>query len=256
MEKKEEQHRSRWKCTVAYDGTSYHGFQYQPKEASVQEQIEKALTRIHKAPVTIFGSGRTDGGVHAQGQVFHFDSSLQLRPNDWLRAINTYLPLDIRIREVEEATLDFHARYDARKKEYRYQIYRSPLEDPMKRLYWMHIRYSLDVEQMRKAAELFLGEHDFTGFSSSKSAVKSRVRTIYRLEIEQRELEDGDELILICEGNGFLYNMVRIIAGTLIDVGRGRRSLEQVKRALVEKNRAFAGKLAPAHGLFLWRVDY
>lgn len=251
-----EQQSNRVKCIVAYDGTNYHGFQSQPKEPSIQEEIEKALARIHKSPITVFGSGRTDAGVHARGQVIHFDSPLQMEPSAWNRALNTYLPADIRIRSTEQVPPDFHARYDVVKKEYRYQIYHSRIPDPSRRLYWLQVRYAIDIERMKEAANLFLGEHDFTAFTSGKSKVRSKVRTIYRLELEQNSVAEGEELTLICEGNGFLYNMVRIMAGTILDVGRGKRTLEHVQRALQEKDRAQAGILAPAHGLYLWQVDY
>ncbi|GAA0381180.1 tRNA pseudouridine(38-40) synthase TruA [Bacillus horti] len=247
---------NRFKCTVSYDGTHYHGFQIQTNALSVQEKLEQALKRMHNEPVAVVGSGRTDAGVHARGQVFHFDSPLEIRMDKWTLALNSYLPKDIRIQSTEPIHADFHARHDVTRKQYRYHIYRSRLENPNRRLYWAHVPYGLDMDAIRAAAKVLEGEHDFTAFSSAKSDANHRVRTIKRLDIEERKVEDGEEIVLICEGNGFLYNMVRIIAGTLIDVGRGRSSIEQVQQALKLKERRLAGKTAPAHGLNLWWVAY
>jgi len=238
--------------TVAYDGTHYAGFQVQPNAPTIQQSIEKALERIHKKPIKIFGSGRTDAGVHAKGQVFHFETELEIAESNWTRAINANLGRDIRILETVEAPLDFHARYSVKKKEYRYFLHRGAVENPFRRLYTYHIPRTLDMELIQQATQLFIGEHDFTAFSSAKSNVQNKVRTIYRLEV----VPMGDELIVICEGNGFLYNMVRIIVGTLIEVGLGNISLEHIQEAFITKNRKLVGVSAPPQGLFLWKVTY
>ncbi|WP_025028078.1 tRNA pseudouridine(38-40) synthase TruA [Caldalkalibacillus mannanilyticus] len=242
----------KYKCTVAYDGTNYAGFQHQQNALSIQEAIEKALYKLHQTPVKIFGSGRTDAGVHARGQVFHFESELAIQESNWTRAINALLSPDIRIQHTEKVDLDFHARHDVLKKEYRYFLHLSRTEDPFKRLYQYRVSYDLDFAAMLEAARLFLGEHDFTAFCSKRTTVRSRIRTIYRLDLEKH----GDKLVLICEGNGFLFNMVRIITGTLIAVGRKRLSYAQVKQALETLDRSLVGPTAPPHGLFLWKVSY
>jgi tRNA pseudouridine38-40 synthase len=242
----------RYKCTVAYDGSAYHGFQLQLNAFTVQEALEKALSTMHKQPRKIYGSGRTDAGVHAKGQVFHFDSELDIEPERWTRAFNTILKRDIRILETVKVEPNFHARFNVRKKEYRYFIQTSPIEDPFRRLYAYHVHQALNLTAMQEAAQSFLGEHDFTAFSSAKSEKKNRVRTIYRLEL----IPSDDEIMVICEGNGFLYNMVRIMVGTLIEIGQGKKEVEQVQQALIEKDRNLVGQTVPAHGLTLWQVTY
>jgi tRNA pseudouridine38-40 synthase len=242
----------KFKCTVAYDGTAYSGFQTQINAISVQDCIEKSLEKIHKRPVKIYGSGRTDAGVHAKGQVFHFESELAISPARWTKALNVHLKRDIRILDTEEVDSHFHARYDVVKKEYRYYVYFNKIEDPFRRLYSYHVPQPINMDMMERAACLFIGEHDFTAFSSLKTTVHDKVRTIYHLDLVLK----GNELTVICEGNGFLYNMVRMIVGTLVAVGRGRFSLSEIKEALTSQNRRFVGPTAPPHGLFLWKVTY
>jgi tRNA pseudouridine38-40 synthase len=242
----------RYKCTVAYDGSKYHGFQIQENAYTVQEALEKALSKIHKKPMKLTGSGRTDAGVHARGQVFHFDSELKIHPHRWTRALNAILNRDIRILETIEVHPDFHARYDVRKKEYRYFIQTCKIADPFRHLHTYHVPQRLDLTTMQGAAELFLGEHDFTAFSSIKTKVNEKVRIIHRFEIIPSE----HEIMVICEGNGFLYNMVRIMVGTLLDIGQGKKDVQQVQQAFIKKDRNLAGKTAPAHGLVLWKVTY
>jgi tRNA pseudouridine38-40 synthase len=244
--------RKRFKCTVAYDGTNYAGFQIQQNAFTVQEAIEQALSKIHGYPVKITGSGRTDAGVHAKGQVFHFESELAIKESNWVRAINANLKSDIRIVDATEVHSYFHARYDVKKKEYRYYLYMNRMEDPFRRYYMHHIRHTLDLELVEQTALLFLGEHDFTAFSSIRSTVRSKVRTIYRLDIVPR----NDEIEFICEGNGFLFNMVRIIVGSLIAVGSNKRTFSQIEEALTTQNRKLVGPTAPPHGLYLWKVSY
>jgi len=242
----------KYKCIVAYDGTNYSGFQIQPNALTIQESIENALYKIHRRPVKIFGSGRTDAGVHSRGQVFHFESELDIQESNWTRALNAQLRPDIRIQSTSKVPNEFHARLDVVKKEYRYFLHLSKQEDPFKRLYQYRVPYSLDVQAMQKASQLLVGEHDFTAFCSSRTTVLSKVRTIYRLDV----IEEGEDIVFICEGNGFLFNMVRIIVGTLIEVGRHRISEEQIKKALKTMDRSLAGFTAPAHGLFMWKVTY
>ncbi|MCF6411822.1 tRNA pseudouridine(38-40) synthase TruA [Alkalihalobacillus sp. EGI L200015] len=239
--------------TVSYDGTGFSGYQIQPDQRTVQGTIEQVLQRMHKGEVIrTVASGRTDAGVHGVGQVIHFDTPLSIEPAAWKRALNTLLPPDIRIQSIAEENPDFHARFDVEAKEYRYRILRKSDEDVFRRNYTYHFPYELDLIGMRAAAELLAGEHDFTSFSSAKTEVLDRIRTIHKLDFE----EAGDELVISVEGNGFLYNMVRIIVGTLLEVGTGQRQAEDVIRILETKDRNAAGKTAPSHGLYLWKVTY
>lgn len=243
----------RFKATISYDGSGFSGYQVQPAGRTVQGEIESILKRIHKGKdIRIAASGRTDAGVHAVGQVFHFDSPLLLDPENWKNALNAQLPEDIYVKEVNEASPGFHARFDAIKKEYRYRLLRSKEKDVFRRHYAYHYPHFLCTEKIKEAMKAFLGTHDFTSFSSAKSTVEDRVRTIYELEL----LEEKDEWIFRIVGNGFLYNMVRIIVGTLLDVGQGKATADDVKAMLLAQNRSLAGKTAPAHGLYLYKVTY
>ncbi|WLD93560.1 tRNA pseudouridine(38-40) synthase TruA [Alkalihalobacillus sp. AL-G] len=238
---------------ISYDGTGFSGYQVQPKQRTVQGELEKVLRRIHKGEyVKTTASGRTDAGVHAVGQVFHFDTGLSIEPGGWIRALNAQLPSDIRIVSMGNVHSDFHARFDVTEKEYRYRIFNGEHSHVFRRNYTYHIPYALDVEAMKQATSYFVGTHDFTSFCSTKSVVKNRVRTIYKLDL----VEDADELVVIVKGNGFLYNMVRIIVGTLLDVGSGRITADILPPMMEAKDRNAAGKTAPAHGLYLWHVSY
>ncbi|MCP3029597.1 tRNA pseudouridine(38-40) synthase TruA [Halobacillus sp. A5] len=244
----------RIKCTVQYDGTRYAGYQVQSNGNTVQEELEKALTKIHKGrKVKVTASGRTDSGVHARGQVIHFDTDLTIPAPNWKRALDTILPPDIHITEAEQAAKDFHARYDTTGKEYRYFVWNSREPDIFRRNFSYHIKMPLNLDAMRKACRIIEGEHDFTSFCASRSDVKgSKVRTIHHSTIEK----NGAVLIFIFKGSGFLYNMVRILTGTLLEVGRGEREPEDLKAIIEALDREAAGKTAPPHGLFLWKVDY
>ncbi len=238
---------------LSYDGTGFSGYQIQPDQRTVQGTLEKVLQQMHKGEaIKTTASGRTDTGVHAVGQVFHFDTPLSIASDAWKRALNTLLPDDIRLVAMEEADPEFHARFDVVAKEYRYRILRSENGDVFKRNYTYHFPYEMDVERMREAALFLIGEHDFTSFCSAKTEVVDKVRTVHRLEIE----ETGDELVVSIEGNGFLYNMVRIIVGTLLEIGSGKKRTEDVPEMLAAKDRDAAGKTAPGHGLYLWKVLY
>lgn len=242
----------KWKALVAYDGTDYAGFQKQPNAPTIQGELEAILMRMHRDEIQVIGSGRTDAGVHAKGQVIHFESDLQLKPAEWQRALNAQLPEAIRILSVEQAAPDFHARYSACGKEYRYFIDRSAVRNPFLRRYSMHMPYPLDVKRMGEAAQLLKGTHDFSAFSSARTAVKNKIRTIEKLTVHTR----GKVMVIRCLGDGFLYNMVRIIVGTLLEVGQGRKSLVDIEQALKEGDRTLTGPTAPAEGLFLWKVFY
>ncbi|WP_071396689.1 tRNA pseudouridine(38-40) synthase TruA [Bacillus tuaregi] len=243
----------RYKCTISYDGTMFSGYQVQPNNRTVQSEIEAALEKLHKGnPVRITSSGRTDAGVHARGQVIHFDSPLQIPEDRWVKALHSLLSDEIAVRKVEKAAPDFHARFDAKGKEYRYYVRMSDARDPFTRHYQYQYGYGLDIDQMKAAAAQLIGTHDFTSFCSAKTEVDDRVRTIHLIDIEQ----DGERLMFRFAGNGFLYNMVRILVGTLLEAGRGMHQPEDMKRILFGKDRSLAGKTAPAHGLYLWEVYY
>lgn len=244
----------RVKATVAYDGTNFSGYQLQPGMRTVQLEIDKALVKIHKdKTVHSVASGRTDAGVHANGQVIHFDTSLTLPVDRWKIALNVLLPTDIRIVQVEYVDEDFHARYSATGKTYAYKWSTAEVQSPFARNYAVHLERSQpDIGKMQEAAQHFIGTHDFTSFCSSKTATPNRVRTVRALTLTKQ----GDVLTMTIEGDGFLYNMVRTIAGMLLAIGRGWRSPEEVKEILALKDRQAAGKTAPAHGLYLEHVTY
>lgn len=245
----------RLKAIIMYDGYGFAGYQVQPNARTVQLELERVLTKMHKGTIVrVVASGRTDAGVHAIGQVIHFDTDLQFPIERWQRALNVQLPGDIRVVSVEEVSNDFHARYGTTGKVYRYKWGLGDVESPFKRHYVVYMPgANPDIERMREAAQAFLGTHDFTSFCSARTEVIDRVRTIKRLELI--ESEQG-ELHMVIEGDGFLYNMVRIIAGNLWEVGIGRREPGDMVLMLAAMDRKKAGKTAPAHGLYLESVFY
>ena len=218
----------------------------------MQQVIEEALTKLTRARVVIAGASRTDAGVHALGQTAHFDTESRIPPDKYAFALNTMLPADIRIRKSEAVSEDFHARFSNKGKRYRYLIYQSPHAGALNRNTHAHVIYPLDDEKMRRELTALIGTHDFAAFAASGSVVKDTVRTIYSASLTRR----GDELELLVEGSGFLYNMVRIIAGTLISVGAGRLEEGAFARAIQSGNRLDLGVTAPAHGLTLMEVYY
>ncbi len=245
---------NRVKAIVAYDGTAFEGYQSQPGKRTVQSEIDKALVKIHKNErAHAVASGRTDAGVHANGQVIHFDTPLTLPPDRWQMALNVLLPTDIRIVGVSYVDEHFHARYSAVGKTYRYKWSYAEVHSPFERNYSVHLgRWRPDIEKMQEAAQQLIGTHDFTSFCSAKTATSNRVRTVRELTVERR----GEELVMTIEGDGFLYNMVRTIAGMLLAVGIGWNTASDVKRILELRDRQAAGKTAPAHGLYLENVTY
>ncbi|HEU5139029.1 MAG TPA: tRNA pseudouridine(38-40) synthase TruA [Bacillales bacterium] len=244
---------SRLKCEVSYDGTEFSGWQVQPNGRTVQGVIEAALQDIHKGrQVRISASGRTDAGVHARAQIFHFDSELKIPEEGWRKALNGLLPDDVVIQKVQKVSSAFHARFDVAKKEYRYRLLPTSDFDIFRRRYIHHFPYQLDQASVCEAAKFLVGEHDFTSFCAANTDVKNKVRTLETLDIHY----EGDELVFRLVGNGFLYQMVRIIVGTLIEVGRGKRSAVDVSRVLAERDRTQAGPTAPGKGLVLWEVTY
>ncbi|WP_070329233.1 tRNA pseudouridine(38-40) synthase TruA [Exiguobacterium aurantiacum] len=240
----------RVKLTIAYDGTNYAGYQVQPNGNTVQAEVETVLAKMHGQAVKVVASGRTDARVHAKGQVIHFDTHLSMPADRFVKALNAMLPDDILVCSAEEVDASFHARYGAKRKEYRYFI-RTDV-DPFRRHHAVTVTYALDRERMRQALRSLVGTHDFTSFSVTKSEVVDRVRTIYEAEL----VEAGDEMYFRFVGSGFLYNQVRIMVGTLMEVGRGKYEPADVSRMLAAKDRRSAGITAPPHGLYLWNVNY
>lgn len=237
---------------VEYDGTNYAGWQRQSNAMTVQEKLERAVLRLTGEEVCVSGASRTDAGVHALGQSAHFDTQSRIPAEKFSFALNTMLPPDIRVVRSEEVSMAFHARFSGRGKRYRYLIHAAPHAGALNRLTHAHVIYPLDVEKMRAEAQSLVGTHDFAAFAASGSVVKDTVRTIWRADVERH----GAEICLIVEGNGFLYNMVRIIAGTLIGVGSGKLAPGAIKRAIESGSRLDLGITAPAHGLTLMEVFY
>ena len=242
----------RIKLLVSYDGTNYCGWQVQPNGITVQEVIEKAIFCTTGEMVRVTGSGRTDAGVHAQGQIAHFDTLSTIPPQKFYKAINVHLPSDIRILSSEQADDNFHACLNAKKKTYAYSFYFSETELPLKERYAVKADRTPDFEKMKRAAEILVGEHDFKGFCASGSGAKTTVRTVYGIDINA----DQNDFIILVSGNGFLYNMVRIIAGTLLAVGYGEITEEDVKTALSKGERINKVKTLPAKALCLMKVEY
>ncbi|WP_461812622.1 tRNA pseudouridine(38-40) synthase TruA [Faecalimonas sp.] len=242
----------RVKLTIAYDGTNYCGWQIQPNGITIEEVVNKALRKLTGENITVIGASRTDSGVHAMGNVAVFDTETTIPPERIAMAVNRILPEDIVVVKSEEVALDFHPRYCDCEKTYEYHIVNTRTLIPTKRLTNYFVSYELDIEKMRKGAAYLLGEHDFASFCNIKTDVENTVRTVKELEI----LKNNEEITIRISGNGFLYNMVRIIVGTLIRVGRGFYQPEQVKEILEAKNRKVAGVTAPPHGLMLMEIRY
>ena len=245
---------TRLKATISYDGTHFAGYQVQPGERTVQLEIEKVLEKMHKgAHVKIIASGRTDARVHATGQTIHFDTPLSIPADKFMKALNVQLPRDIRVLHVEEVADDFHARYDVVGKRYRYIWDCGAVQSPFRRHYTVETNgVKPDVQAMEQAAHAIMGTYDFSCFCASNTSVVDKVRTIHDLQFAWH----GNELHMTITGNGFLYNMVRIIAGTLWEVGIGKRQADSLAAVIASKERKQAGKTAPAHGLYLEEVFY
>jgi tRNA pseudouridine38-40 synthase len=240
-------------CTISYDGTGFSGYQVQPAKRTVQGELEKALEKLNKGiRVRVSASGRTDAGVHARGQVIHFDTTLEIEPARWQIALNSLLPDDIAVLSIDIAKPDFHARFDAVGKEYRYFMLLSKHRDPFQRNYAYQFPYELNYDAMREASKQLLGTHNFTSFCSAKTEVEDKVRTLKEIDF----YEENGLLVFRFVGDGFLYNMVRILVGTLLEVGTGKRDPGSMPHLLVQQDRTLAGKTAPGQGLYLWKVFY
>ena len=241
------------KLTIEYDGKEFNGWQKQPKKLNIQGEIERAIGEITGEENDLIGSGRTDAGVHSLGQVANFKTESTLPVEKFPIAINTKLKKSIRIIKAEEVDEAFHSRYSVHSKRYRYTINNSEYESALYRNMECHIPQKLDIKKMQKAVKYFEGEHDFKAFKASGTSSKSSVRTIYKAEVIKGE---NSRIYIELTGNGFLYNMVRIIAGTLVDVGLGKIEPEDINNIIEEKDRSKAGKTLPAAGLCLMEVSY
>ncbi len=244
------------KLTIAYDGTDYVGWQVQPNGVSVQQRLEEAWLSATGEQLRITASGRTDSGVHARGQVCSLTTESQLSNRDLVRALNALSPEDIAVLKVEDAAAGFHAIRDATEKTYGYQIQYGYILDPLRRRECWFVTKTLDVDAMRKAARFLIGQHDFTSFQSVGAERLSAIRNVTRLDIESRDDSMRPELTIWIAADGFLYNMVRRIVGTLVRVGRGTEKPEWVQWVLDKKDGSLSGQTAPAHGLFLDHVQY
>ena len=240
------------KVLTAYRGTNYHGFQRQNNALTVQAVLEKAVSKVLNEPVTIIGCSRTDTGVHANEFCFNVKTESNIRNIGFCRGVNGELPDDVSILSCEDVSLDFHARYDCKGKEYIYRMHCSESKDPFGTDLAYHYRRKFDVEAARRAAAHLVGTHDFASFCADCTSVSTTVRTIYSLDIEN----NGTSVIILVKGDGFLYNMIRIISGTLMDVSEGRISPDDIPAILEARDRLKAGRTAMAHGLYLNKVYY
>lgn len=247
-----EQSKKRVRLTVAYDGTNYHGWQIQNNGITIESELNRCLTDLLKEPIEVIGASRTDSGVHALGNIAVFDTVNRMPAEKISYALNQRLPEDIRIQKSEEVEPDWHPRHCESRKTYEYRIYRGQFPMPTKRLYSLFSYHKYDVIKMREAAAYLEGEHDFKSFCQTGAQVETTVRTIYSVEV----MEQAEDLVIRICGNGFLYNMVRIIAGTLMEIGQGRREPRDIIRILEAKDRGTAGPTAPAHGLMLVKYEF
>ncbi|MBF0715233.1 tRNA pseudouridine(38-40) synthase TruA [Gemelliphila palaticanis] len=237
-----------------YDGTNYHGFQIQSNHLTVQEVIEKSLKKIHKGlDIRIHMSGRTDSGVHAYCQPIHFDTHLSISNEGWIRSVNAYLPKDVRIIDaINLGNSDFHVRFNSVEKTYEYKLFIGRYVDPFLVNYVGHYPLKFDYNKAKECIPYFLGTHDFSSFCSKNSSIENKIRTIHNFKIEQ----SGNLVTFEITGDGFLYNMVRIIVGTIIDVAHGKYDKEYIKYIFQRRDRSLAGKRADASGLYLKSIKY
>ncbi|MGD0844754.1 MAG: tRNA pseudouridine(38-40) synthase TruA [Geobacteraceae bacterium] len=240
------------KLTIAYDGTSYAGWQIQSNGLAIQQVLEEALAKILGAPVRLYSSGRTDAGVHAEGMVAVFKTDRDIPLTAFSDGLNSHLPPDIAVRDAEEASPEFDPRRDAKGKHYRYTILNTPRRSPLCRLYAWHLKGSLDIAAMRKAAMLMVGEKDFASFRTSGCAARTTVRNVFSVDITSK----GELILIDVKGSGFLRNMVRIMVGTLVEVGQGKTPMVAIPALFNGKKEATAGMTAPPQGLSLVEVYY
>ena len=237
---------------VAYDGTDYCGWQVQPNGVTIEQRLNEALTDLLGEPISVIGASRTDAGVHSLGNVAIFDTNTRMPADKICFALNQRLPEDIVVQSSKEVSEDFHPRYVKGTKTYEYRILNRKMPDPTKRRDTYHYYYDLDVDKMQQAASYLEGEHDFSSFCAAKAQVKTKVRTIYSAKVYKQ----GDVITIRLEGNGFLYNMVRIVAGTLIKIGAGEIEPDKMIDIIEGADRELAGPTAPAHGLTMIGIKY
>jgi tRNA pseudouridine38-40 synthase len=246
----------KFKLIIAYDGTNYEGWQVQKTGLGVQQKIEEALARLFPGVARVHSSSRTDTGVHALGMVAHVEipkAQFKMPVVKLALAINAHLPEDVRVMSASRCAPEFHARFDATGKQYRYFVWNHRATNPLLRGQAWHVPQPLDLPAMRKAAPLFLGKHDFRSFAANRNyEMESTVRTLLRCEIKR----NGPLLTFLIEGDGFLYKMCRGVVGTLVQTGQGKISVGEIKHILTQRDRRVAGMTAPAHGLVLWKVFY
>lgn len=238
--------------TVAYDGTDFFGYQIQPNLRTVELELENALFKLLGKETKTIASGRTDSGVHALNQKVQFDTNSTIPPEKYVGALNALLPSDVKVISSKKVSDSFNARYSAKTKTYKYSLYFSNFENPLLNRYKTLQKFPLDYDKMKSACKVIEGEHDFKCFLSSGSSVKDTIRTIYSIKMVKR----GRLLDFYVKGNGFLYNMVRIVVGSLIAVGENRLTVEEIERAIKTGDRKLAGKTMPAKGLTLYSVSY
>ncbi len=240
------------KLTIEYDGKDFNGWQKQPTKLNIQGEIERAIEQITGEKVDLIASGRTDAGVHSLGQIANFKTESKLPIEKFPVALNSKLKKSIRIQNAEEVEENFHSRYSCKQKTYRYIINNSKEGSAIYRNLEYHMPIKLDIKSMEKAIKYFEGEHDFKGFKASGTSSKNSVRKIYKAEIKK----DGDRILIELTGSGFLYNMVRIIAGTIVEVGLGKIKPEDIPDIIESKDRTKAGKTLPPYALYLVKVEY
>lgn len=240
------------KLTLEYDGTNYYGWQKQKNMKTIQGELEEAIYTVTKEQCEVTGSSRTDAGVHAKGFVANFKTNTKVPPNKFREALNVKLPNDIVVIKSEQVEEDFHARYCAKGKIYEYYILNSDVPSALMRNTVYHYKYNLDIEAMKVAAKQFIGTHDFAAFKTQGSSVKGTIRTIFDVKVEKKE----NIIKISVSGDGFLYNMVRIIVGTLINVGRGKTNPNNITTIINKKDRQLAGDCVPPNGLLLKEVFY
>ncbi|MCX7919177.1 MAG: tRNA pseudouridine(38-40) synthase TruA [bacterium] len=240
------------KLTIEYDGTNYCGWQIQPQQMSIQKVLEKTLQQILNHPVKLIVAGRTDAGVHALNQIANFKTHSRIPTQNLIRAMNTLLPNDIAVKDAVEVPHSFNARRDAKWRIYQYRILNRQIPDVFNHNFVYHYPYKINIHRMRQAAKYFIGTHDFTAFNASPSIMKHSFRTIKKLTIKR----EHDWIYITIQGNAFVHNMVRIMVGTLLQVGRGKLEPEDVRAIIQSKQRKRAGMTVPAQGLFLMKVIY
>ena len=242
----------RIRLRVAYDGTNYSGWQIQPSAITIEKVLDDAIHQLTGEHIHVIGASRTDAGVHAMGNVAVFDTASSIPADRFTYALNRYLPDDVIVQKSDEVNADFHPRHCDTKKTYCYRILNTEFGIPQKRNYTWNVAGNIDIDRMKKAAGYLIGEHDFKSFCCVRTQAESTVRTVYSLDVDKKD----DEIHITITGNGFLYNMVRIIAGTLIQVGKGRFEPEYVQYMLNACDRTQAGQTAPPQGLTLMKIDY